>query len=337
MNLLEIVEEKGLLSQRTSSTKGGEYHSSCPNCGGDDRFMFWPKADQYWCRQCHVKGDAIQFCRDFLGLDYRSACLKTGVEAKTSFSNRSARTPTFSPERVCFPPEIWQKEAQEIVIKSHSDLLNNPTGLQLLYDRGLSIETIKTFSLGWNTEDKFLPLSEWGLPQLIKENGQKKKLWLPKGLLIPSFNETAMAKLKIRRSCWKEEDRLPKYVEISGSMKCPSFYGNPLDKPIVIIESELDAILTQQFASDLCCCMALGGAGKKPDLATHNILKTASNLLFALDFDEAGRKAFQFWRSTYPTLRAWPVPIEKSPGDAYLSGIDLKKWIEAGITNSNKT
>jgi hypothetical protein len=60
--------------------------------------------------------------------------------------------------------------------------------------------------------------------------------------------------------------------------------------------------------------MALGGAGKKPDLATHNILKTASNLLFALDFDEAGRKAFQFWRSTYPTLRAWPVPIEKSEG-----------------------
>ena len=93
-------------------------------------------------------------------------------------------------------------------------------------------------------------------------------------------------------------------------MKCPSFYGNPLDKPIVIIESELDAILTQQFASDLCCCMALGGAGKKPDFATHNILHTASTLLFALDFDEAGKKAFQFWKLTYPKLRAWPVPIE---------------------------
>ena len=337
MNLLEIVEEKGLLFQRASSTKGGEFHSPCPNCGGDNRFMFWPKDDQYWCRQCNVKGDSIQFCRDFLGLDYRSACLKSGIEAKTSFSNRTARTSLYSPERVCLPPNIWQKKAREFVLKSHFDLLNDSVGLHLLYDRGFSIETIKSFSLGWNPQDEFLFLSEWGLPQIIKENGQEKKLWLPKGILIPTVNETAMVKLKIRRCCWKEGDKLPKYVEISGSMKCPSFYGSHLNKPIIIIESELDAILTQQFASDLCCCMALGGAGKKPDLTTHHILRTASHLLFALDFDEAGRKAYHFWKSVYPQIKAWPVPKEKSPGDAYLAGIDLRKWIEAGITNSNKT
>jgi hypothetical protein len=74
----------------------------CPNCGGDDKFIFWPKDDQYWCRQCNVKGDSIQFCRDFLGLDYRSACLKSGIESKTSFSNRGARTPIFSPENGFF-------------------------------------------------------------------------------------------------------------------------------------------------------------------------------------------------------------------------------------------
>lgn len=337
MNLLELIEERRLLLQRTSSTRGGEYHSSCPNCGGADRFMFWPKIDRYWCRQCNVNGDAIQFCRDFLGLDYRSACIKTGVEPNTSFSNKTTRTPIFSPEKVNFPPELWQKKARETILESHFNLLNNPSGLKLLYDRGFSIETIKSFSLGWNPDNKFLSLPEWGLPQIIKENGQEKKLWLPKGILIPTVSETVVSSLKTRRSCWKEGDKLPKYVEISGSMKCPSFYGIPLDKPIVIIESELDAILTQQFANDVCCCLALGGAGKKPDLATHNILRTASILLFALDFDEAGKKAFQFWKSTYPKLRAWPVPIEKSPGDAHLAGIDLRKWIEAGITNSNKT
>lgn len=299
--------------------------------------MSWPKVDRYWCRQCNASGDAIQFCRDFLGLDYHSACIKTGAEPKTSFFSRATRTSIFSPERVCFPPILWQKKARETVLESHLNLLNNSSGLELLYDRGFSLETIKTFSLGWNPEDKFLSLPNWGLPQTIKENGQEKKLWLPKGILIPTIKETIVSSLKIRRSCWKEGDKLPKYVEISGSMKCPSFYGIPCDKPIVIIESELDAILTQQFAGDVCCCLALGGAGKKPDLATHNILQKASILLFALDFDEAGKKAFQFWKSTFPKLRAWPVPIEKSPGDAHLAGIDLKKWIEAGITDSNKT
>lgn len=54
--------------------------------------------------------------------------------------------------------------------------------------------------------------------------------------------------------------------------------GTPYDMPIVIIESKLDAIFTQQSPSDACCCLALNGAGKKPDLATHNILQTASTL-----------------------------------------------------------
>src|SRR5262249_22007301 len=147
----------------------------------------------------------------------------------TFFFSRTIRTPIFSPERVSLPPEIWQKKARESILESQFDLLNNPSGLKLLYDRGFSIETIKSFSLGWNPENKFLSLPDWGLPQAIKENGQEKKLWLPKGILIPTVNEIVVSNLKIRRSCWKEGDKLPKYVEISGSMKCPSFYGTYLD------------------------------------------------------------------------------------------------------------
>ncbi len=39
-----------------SSKSKGEYSSACPNCGGHDRFKFWPAVGNYWCRQCGLRG-----------------------------------------------------------------------------------------------------------------------------------------------------------------------------------------------------------------------------------------------------------------------------------------
>lgn len=95
----------------------------------------------------------------------------------------------------------------------------------------------------------------------------------------------------IRRTDWHANDHLPKYVEASGGLQRPSLYGDK-NKPIIVIESELDAILIQQFASDLCCCIALGGVGKKPDQQTHELLRSSPLVLLALDYDEAGKIVF---------------------------------------------
>lgn len=37
-------------------TRRGEYSASCPNCGGVDRFLFWEKEGNYFCRRCEVRG-----------------------------------------------------------------------------------------------------------------------------------------------------------------------------------------------------------------------------------------------------------------------------------------
>lgn len=55
------------------------------------------------------------------------------------------------------------------------------------------------------------------------------------------------------------------------------------------------------------------------------------SFLFALDFDDAGKKMYQFWKQTYPQLKSWPVPIAKSPGDAFKAGMDLRQWILLGL------
>ncbi len=111
----------------------------------------------------------------------------------------------------------------------------------------------KPFILGWNVDTIFDNRSAWGLPAEVKENGKERTQWLPKGIVIPELDAGAPVRIKIRRSEWVQGDKLPKYAEVSGGLQRPSIYGDP-QKPVVVMESELDAILTQQFAADLCCC-----------------------------------------------------------------------------------
>lgn len=333
--ILSLAYEIGLRPKRVAASHGGEYHSPCPSCGGKDRFIIWNATNRYYCRQCEAKGDAIQFCRDFMSMDYRAACNKLGLQEKIPQNNFFIRDDKFSPETALLPSDPWQIHATEFVHASHQNLWNSSEGLSLLHERGFSSHSINCFTLGWNPSIRNASRHVWGLSRVINELGLEKSLWLPSGIVIPTISSGKVTKIKIRRNDWKTTDSLPKYAEISGSMKCPSFFGSP-SLPIVLVEAELDALLIQQEAANLCCCIALGGASKKPDLNLHKILQQAPLILFALDFDDAGKKAFHFWNKTYPRLKAWPVPREKSPGDALKAGVDLRKWIADGLTHYHR-
>jgi DNA primase len=127
---------------------------------------------------------------------------------------------------------------------------------------------------------------------------------------------------------------LPKYVEISGSKQSPSIYGDR-SQPLIIVESELDAILIQQEASKLVCSIALGGVSKKPDIELHELLKQAPVILLSLDFDDSGKKHYSFWMKLYSNLRPWPIPYFKSPGDAFAKAqINIRNWINNGLSMS---
>jgi DNA primase len=104
------------------------------------------------------------------------------------------------------------------------------------------------------------------------------------------------------------------------------------DKPIMVVESEFDAILIQQVVGGLVNCIALGGASKRPDVKAHEMLSQASVILFSLDADSAGAIAYQWWKKVYPRLKFWLSPIGKSPGEAHKSGMDIRKWIQAGLS-----
>lgn len=331
MTLFQLCHEQGIELKRVSSTKGGEYHSSCPSCGGKDRFIIWKEKNRYWCRQCKASGDSIQFCRDFLGLSFQDSCKKIGKPyQKPSEFNYKNKKKIFTPSQRKTPSKLWEQKAEEFVKSCHDRLLIDQKSIDLIKSRGLNIESIKKFCIGWNPENRWDDRLDWGL-DLIEENGKKKKVWLPKGIVIPLYQNGKMSKIKIRRHPWSKEGKYPKYIEITGSSSVPLFIGYQPEIPSCILESELDAFLIIQEAGDLCSCLALGGAQKRPDQEVHEKLLKIPKLLCALDFDEAGKKEYMFWRKTYANLITWPSFKGKSPGDAFIDGENIYKWISLGI------
>ncbi len=346
MTLLELAQDLGLDPKKTSNSKGGEYHSPCPGCGeGADRFMIWPELNRYWCRRCDTNGDAIQFCRDFMKLSYHEARQRINGTSHLPSLYQIRQPITEKLVVAQDPPKIWQEKASTLLEWSHKQLIRSPSAMDELHQRGFNMHTISRFKLGYSinpsskSQDFFRDRSEWGLPPENKVDGSAKKLWLPSGVVIPTMcDDGSVCKLKVRRQKWHKDDVLPKYVEISGSKACPSIYGNITNQVAVVVEAELDAMLIQQEAQDVCCSMALGGATKKPDFFTDHLLRKFSLILWCLDNDEAGKKAALWWRETYPHLRFWPVPIGKSPGDAFqYHGINLRDWILQGIEHYSKT
>lgn len=346
MLLLELVEDYGLDLKKTSNGKGGEYHSACPKCGeGFDRFVVWPSLNRYWCRRCDVKGDAIQFCREFLGMSFREAYQRVKNEAPSyRFEDRIQQLQEGL--QVAHEPSIaWKEKASAFVDWAQIQLEKFPEVRGNLKQRGFQEETIMNFKLGYcidtsstRPQDFYRERSSWGLLNEYRDDGRKKKLWLPQGIVIPTLGSKGFTqKLKIRRTHRHKDDNLPKYVEISGSMQSPSVYGDTNLTVVMIIESELDAMLIQQEAKDLCFCVALGGATKKPDVYTDQLLRTTKLILWSLDNDEAGWKESFWWSKRYSQLRFWTVPIGKSPGDAFKDhAINLRDWIYKGIEHSYK-
>jgi DNA primase len=336
MNILDLVPAGSL--KHAAGTSGGEWQGPCPLCGGKDRFSAWPDhpsgatGGKFHCRVCDKSGDAIQFIRERDGLSYPDACRALAVEPKPL--DRTARTASrpqaWEPKTAILPPELWQERAGRFVVECAAQMTPGSAGAEYAASRGLSAETCRRLGIGWNSADAWDSREAWGLPpEENKNTGKPRKVWMPAGLVIPSRRRTGLVAVKVRRSAWKPEDTLPKYVAVSGSV--PGLALGGAGKPVVVVESELDAVLIAQEAGDLVGALALGSASRKPDTDTTDYLRAASSLLIALDFDQAGIKAFPWWRQNFPKAQAWPVPEGKDVGDLIHTPGYVRAWVEAAL------
>lgn len=247
------------------------------------------------------------------------------------------RQPSKPPRITTDPPVAWIEKATAFVEWCHLKLMSNPSALAKIQARGFTDESIARYKIGFNPgdgrgHDFNRDRQDWGLENVLKEDGTSRKLWLPVGFTIPTFSaDGRVFKLKIRRTTWSENDKLPKYVEVSGSKFCPSVYGDIRLPTGLVLESEFDGLLIQQEAGQLLYCVALGGSTKPIDVYTDNLLRRTKNILFLPDFDQAGAIAWLKWQRQFPGIQRILTPKGKGAGDAYLEGINLRKWIEQNI------
>lgn len=341
-NVIELLESTGISPRRASSFKGGEYHSPCPGCGGDDRFHVWPEQNDgqgsYWCRQCGKGGDAIQFLIDFDGLSYPEACRALDVDlpkkeqfgtprVKSQGKGAAAGWQASSGER---PAGLWLEKADKLVGWANEKLLENKSQMRWLLERGILKKAVEKYKLGWIPEDMWRPRKSWGLPDEFKKDGKAKKLWIPSGLVIPRLKNGRADRIRIRRPAGE-----PRFWAIMGSnMDCMVLHEPPevliKNRLALVVESELDAILMIRFVFDLAVVIALGNSSRKPDAAAAQKLSIADLILFAIDYDKPGNNQVPWWQEHFARSKHWPVPAGKDPGEAFKQNIDLRAWVIAG-------
>jgi DNA primase len=337
MPLLALLESSGLSLTRVASTNGGEYAGPCPKCNGKDRFRVWPGKGRYWCRQCGITGDSIQYLRELKGMGYRQACNYLTIDPKPyAKAKPTCLVKGFVPKRYEPPTDKWQKQAEHLIARSEHSLLSEAgvsTHQWLRKSRGLSDNNIKQARLGWNPSNRYEDRSIWGLPSEKTDSGKEKRIWLPQGLVIPCLVNGSPSRIRFRRPNPKMGGR---YIVVSASKMSPMCW-NTKKRMAVVVESELDGLLIYQEAGDLVDVIALGFAQARPDECTHKALYRAKTFLVALDYDSAGLTHYKrFWVKTYPRAKRWPVPAGKDPGEAYQSGIDIRAWVQAGIDNDKE-
>jgi hypothetical protein len=344
MNLLQYAQDYGLKPKKVASTRGGEYLSACPSCNNPKRFKIHPNHEGgvYHCHSCGKGGDTIQFLRDFMGKGFKEAADMVGKALEDRphrhrYKSPEETAPMMEAEEKIFPEERWRREAAAGVDAAHEALLSDPARLEWLAGRGLDLEAVERFKLGWIEKEKFYGLKRWGLPIETNERGREKKVWLPRGYLIPQWDLAGkLTMLQVRM-----DKLLPaydmRYYPIKGGTTTPMVIPPEPSLPPertawVIVESRLDALLIARHVGDLVGVMAQGNNSANPCRSAIHLLDASPRILNALDYDEAGEKSFEKWARRFKTARRWPVPEGKDPGEYFEEHHgDIREWILAGL------
>ena len=249
--------------------------------------------------------------------------------------------PTWEPKEHNYPPVLWQEMACLLITYAVKKLQDKVGGKRcrswLKKERCLNDHTIEKYNLGLLPSDCFRERLTWGLPnELKKETGKPKRLWFPRGLVIPIVSKGVVLRLRIRRP---DPGEYSKYYIVPGSNMSP-FYDENDASVAVIVESELDAILLSQELKNEALVIALGSVTNRPDKKLTDILRhSVDHILIALDTDNAGGKqCYDFWVKQFPKSSRCILPSKygKDPTEAALNGLDLYKWFRVGLKIAKK-
>jgi len=249
--------------------------------------------------------------------------IKSSVSGQTTLPARAKITPTYSPQKAQEGPDRdrWQSQAHRFTEWANKELLKRPELITWLEtDRQLLSCQVEHHRLGFNPAPRFSEPEKWGFPP-------GKKVYLPAGLVIP-YHDPAGKVYGINVRQFKPTDTAPPaylpeqapdntYLRVKGTESKPLVFGDLARPwPVVIVESELDALALWLHFDCMVNVVALLTAARRPDLPG------AGPILYALDSDGPGKKQFKKWAEKYPG-RVHPA--------APINGKDITEMLKAGV------
>ncbi|NLN65526.1 MAG: DNA primase [Clostridiaceae bacterium] len=283
--------------------KGGSFFGLCPfHREKTPSFSVEPTKQFYYCFGCSNGGNVFHFIMHIENLDF--------VEALRFLADRAGMV----------LPEPDNKEEQH-KIKLRKDILtvnreaarffytalagkNGSRAQQYLYSRGIGIQTIKRFGLGfalddWSALSKALMAKGYGEDILISSGLSLKN---KNGKLNDRFRNRIMFPIFDLRGNVVAfggrvmDDTLPKYINSPETLcysKGRELYGmhlakKSLEKKLLIVEGYMDVISLHQAGIDFAVA-SLGTA--LTNMQGRVLKKYAEEIIISYDTDTAGRKA----------------------------------------------
>lgn len=292
--LLQLIGSATKL-RKVAKTGGGELAGACPFCGGQDRFRVQPNHPQggrWYCRCCgngywHDVIDFIMF-RD--NVNFMEALKILAPEEMGEVNRPQWVEASYEFLNVCIR-NLWKDEGEG--------------ARNYLHNRGLNVESLKYWMVGYNPQDSFAKSEEWGLPA-------KEKIFLPRGIVIPCHDAAGLHFLKVRRRVGE-----PKYWILRGGQMWMFGLQNFLNTSIgFIFEGEFDAMLAFQTG--------FTGVGYASLPAGQDIVKDyqygfnhIEDVIVAMDNDEPGKKAAEKLCRLPRFIKANPFPQGKDLSEFY--------------------
>lgn len=327
-DLLPLVEQDAQLKR-----EGAWYIGPCPFCGGTDRFNL-RHTDQGWkwfCRHC---GDgkyhtAIDYIMRRSNCDFKAAITEMGGNKppeRGSWMRPQATPPPIS-ETIETPGPLWRERGNAYIEECRQRLWTKAgeTAYLWLRKRGLSDTTLAKYRIGFNPEDRFETLEQWGL------QGDEKKVWLARGITIPAIGADGLYYIKTRRPI-PANSADKKYVKVRGSK--PGVFGWQNMRGAwlaVVTEGEFDCMILDQEAGVEAAVCTFGSTTDSPTLCPTSLLTwtiTAAHLTLVFDNDEAGREGSARFQEKLPRAKILSLPDEYNDvNEMHLTGGDLAVWL----------
>lgn len=307
-NQIEEVKSKtdivSLISEYIEVKKAGRnYKANCPFHGEKTpSFMISPELQMYKCFGCAEHGDVFTFLEKHEGMEFSEALKYLADKA-------GVKLVSFKPEATSEREKII--EINKSALNFYEYVLNShPQGKKVLdyltKDRGLNLETIKQFKIGYSPES-FNALPDYLIKKKKFVSNDLTKAGLLVGRGIDRFRGRVIFPLFDHRNNvigfagrilpWAKHD-IAKYInspDTEAYHKSKVLYGMNVAKSVirdkgyaVIVEGELDMISSYQ--AGIRNVIAIKGSALTED-QVRLIGRFASRIVLCLDADLAGNEA----------------------------------------------